>query len=567
MIFEKYFKQPQNATLPSIMIGEVVNNNDPQQMGRLQVHIASHSTERNLSTDLSYYPWVSYGAPFGGIDTGVLKGPGNPDSTYPEYGDRNSGPVAYGMWAIPKVGARVLICAVDNDPNQLYWIGCVYPNSTPHTLPHGRYSTRIGSGTPDGPFDTTETPIAPLYDNLTKAFSGRDNFEWRSRGADYQVAAATIKRVSDEDPRTGTLSKIHDDGIQTITEEDGNNLGKDFSYRQGYAESRVNPDTKWDEDFHTLRDIQTDKLMESSVYSFTSPGFHSLSMDDRPENCRMRLRTTTGHQILLDDTNERIYVSTNEGRNWIEMDSDGHIYVYSEESISMRAEGDINLTSEKSVRIKGKEGVHIQSDKELRIHAIEDIHVLGEKQLYTQLTEDIHLQTAQNLRVKTEQRTLLEAVSTLDIKSTNVNLDSGGNMNLAATMETAGDIKSGGKIESAGDIKSGGDIGTSQMSLNDHTHLYNPGPNPPTPTQKGTSGSVSSASTSTSPDPWGGINAEQAFWTNIVPHHEPWARTFIKQYEENKNHEPELQYDDPSVGKSMKKVKDTDRKRGKLWHR
>ena len=155
-------------------------------------------------------------------------------------------------------------------------------------------------------------------------------------------------------------------------------------------------------------------------------------------------------------------------------------------------------------------------------------------------------------------------------------------MNLTDTLETASDIKSGGKIEASSDIKSGGniqaasdmkaggDVASSSASLNSHTHLYNPGPGSPTPTQTGTGGSASgaaSASTSSTPDPWGGTDAEQAFWTNIIPHHEPWARTFIKEYETNVDHEPEYPYEDPNVGKSMKKVKETDRKRGKVWHR
>lgn len=398
-ILNSSYRSPVDPTVPSIMIGEVVNANDPQQMGRVQVHIVSHSTDRNLSPELSHFPWASYGSPFGGIDSQSMRGPAGPDDSFPNYGSSTEGPVAYGMWAIPKVGARVLLCAIDNDPNQLFWFGCVYPNSTPHTMPHGRYTTRAGSGEPDGPLSTLETKITPLYENLSKAFGGRDNFEWRSRGADYQVAGATKNRVDDKSERTGTLSEVHDDYEQTITEADGNNVGKDYNYRQGYGLNRADPERDTNTQADIDRDIQTEKYLESQVVSVTSPGFHALSMDDRPENCRMRMRTSTGHQIIMDDTNERIYVSTNEGRNWIEMDSDGHIYIFSEESISMRAEGDLNLTAEKSVRIKGNEGVHIQTPKELRVHAQEDIHVLGEKSFLAHITEETHWHSEQDIFV------------------------------------------------------------------------------------------------------------------------------------------------------------------------
>lgn len=594
-IIGQYFSNPLDASYPSIMIGEVINNNDPQQMGRVQVHIATQSTDRNLTPSLQHFPWASYASPFGGIDSVSRRGPASPDAQFPDYGDNTEGPVAYGMWAIPKVGARVLLCSVDNDPNQLYWFGCIYPNSTPHTLPHGRYSVRTGSGEPDGPLSTTESPIAPLYDNLTKAFGDRSNFEWRSRGADYQAAAATKKRVDDADPRTQILSEVHDDGEETLTEGDGTNFGDDYNYRQGYGLSRSDPELDTNTEADILRDRQVEKNLESQVNSWTSPGFHAISMDDRQQNARMRFRSSTGHQIILDDTNERIYISSNEGRNWIEMDSDGHVYIFSEESISMRAEGDLNLTAEKTVRLTGKEGVHIQTENEFRLNADKDIHIRGESNMFAYVAKETHFHGVEdiyilndtdthihsdNLRILTDTNMHSEVNGVFTVNAPNVKIDSDGTQFLAKDLDVTGQAKVGsavevGSLKSGGAISAGADISSSQQSLNalnGHTHEYNPGPSPPAPTAPfGQGGAAAPAANPTPQDVASEAEdaqpAEKAYWTNIIPAHEPWARTFVKNFEENLDHEPELPYDDPGVGRNMKKVKEQDRKRGKLWHR
>ena len=80
---------------------------------------------------------------------------------------------------------------------------------------------------------------------------------------------------------------------------------------------------------------------------FTTPGRHSLIFQDNPENGRVRIKTADGHQVILDDANERIYVSTCSGKSWFEMDRDGHIHAYGSESLSLSAGADINLIAGK----------------------------------------------------------------------------------------------------------------------------------------------------------------------------------------------------------------------------
>jgi hypothetical protein len=190
-----------------------------------------------------------------------------------------------------------------------------------------------------------------------------------------------------------------------------------------------------------------------------------------------------------------------------------------------------------------------------------------------------------------------------EIQSSQFNLDPGGNIQHSATLNTGGVGLFGGGVTAATITTAGtpdipgtpgtpdtpGTPGNSLDALasnyddlvstfNDHVHISaSPGSNNAPTTTKGTishNGSPVQPSLTTvdtdvpnPAEPGDPTPPELAFWTNIIPQHEPWARTFIKDYEQNVDHTPEFDYTSSSVNKDMKKVKDTDRKRGKLWHR
>lgn len=473
----------------TLSAGTVVDTNDPQQMGRIRVRVPAYGDTPN--SILENLPWCIYVAPFGGITTGLSRGNDlDPTKSFSE------GQVAYGMWNIPKLEARVLVGCIDGDPASRFWIGCLFEEQLVHTMPHGRFSySDSGNGTPNGPLSSSSSPVMPLYENLKKAFkSFLNNFEWRSRGADSTVAAYT-QQVQ------GTFSYEPfdtDDENVSFTEEDGHTIKS----RQGYEISRLDPDRK---------PIETKQNLDSQVYSWVTPGFHAISMDDRLNNCRMRFRTATGHQILLDDTNERIYISTNEGANWIEMDSDGSIDIFGTQRISIHAENDINLTSNKTIRMYAKDSIHLHAENEIRTHSVKDTHFVSDENIRMRSTQEFRISATGNLQMHTEAEAKLESVGSFNIKGTNLNFDSAVQFNL----------KSGGEMLLTGTT----------------VQLNGPPADPASPAEP----------------------AEEllAFWTNRVPDHEPWARISTKN---DFSHDPKVDYNDPSIGKEHKT-------RGPFWHR
>jgi phage gp45-like len=328
-----------------LTVGTVVDTNDPQQMGRLRVMCPRMGDTD--STEVANIPWASYVSPIGGIDRRSSRGRGE---------NFTSGPVSYGMWSIPKQGASVLIACIDGSPRHRVWLGCMHQQFLPHTMPHGRYIDGV-----NGPVSSREELIFPLAASQDAAFGGRyDSYEYKSRAMDGQVASIGSEFIQTND--SFISSKPDGSG------EPSPDQNSDAMMKPGYKVSRLDPNLP-------SGLTASGENMESQVHSWTTPGFHAIAMDDSEENCRIRIRTTHGAQILLDDTNERIYISTANGKSWIEMDESGNIDVYSEKRISMHAKQDINIQSDKTVRIQGAEGVHIQSDKQVRVHGKDDVHV------------------------------------------------------------------------------------------------------------------------------------------------------------------------------------------------
>ena len=362
----------------TITTGIVVDTDDPLQMGRLRVFCP------NLNDDpkkIHHLPWAVYVPPFGGVISsseyarGVGKGP-----------EKTSGSVAYGFWGIPEQGAKVIVACIDGDIRRRVWLGTMHEHQETHTLFHGRYKWSDDDGEPNGPLSSTEEPIEPLYTNMGKAVQGdRESREWKTRYADYQATAIS---PFEEPPNEQRAEEYIDDLNANITENETDDWVKPILGAHGY-------------DWSGNKGVGSH--LASRVFGFSSPGGHTISMDDRAYNSRIRIRSATGQQIILDDTNERIYMSTNEGANWIEMDSNGNIDVFAERRVSIHAEKDINFSTEESFRVKAKKGIYMYAgetpeqtslddekpeDGEIRLHSTGDTHLMVEKNLRMLVKED-----------------------------------------------------------------------------------------------------------------------------------------------------------------------------------
>jgi hypothetical protein len=230
---------------------------------------------------------------------------------------------------VPKAGALCIVGFLYNDSNRRVYLGSYFRDHGNRSLPVGRNRSDVGPA----PLSDTYEPIEPQNASLNAQFQGKlTASEALTRGA-YERAVAQ--------------DKTHKDGAE------------------GYQADLVQP-----------KDAGVAQY-DSQSYVLTTPGRHSIIMQDNPATGRLRLKTAAGHQVILDDANERIYVSTAAGASWIELDQDGRIHAYAADSFSLSSGGSINLSAVKSVNIQAGEGVNIQAGKSLLMAGCESTHLSG----------------------------------------------------------------------------------------------------------------------------------------------------------------------------------------------
>lgn len=304
---------------PGLIEGVVVDTADPQEMGRMKVWCPSIDGD---SPNIEMLPWVTYLTPLAGQA-----------SDYPAgNGGKSVGPVSYGFWAVPKVGAAVIIGFLYNDYNLRIYIGSVFPVHGNRSLPVGRNVEN------EGLESDSYTVIEPTNSNLKTQFGGDlKNSIAQTRGA-YERQVAQAKDDKDE--------------------------------HEGY-QVRVVP--AGDKDQAGDLDPQT--------YCITTPGRHSIIMHDNPKTARVRIKTAEGHQIIMDDANERIYISTSRGNTWIELDVDGHVHIHGGGSVSIAAGKDINLSAGGNVNIAAGGNLNLAAAGYARISACSDLSLSGDSKM------------------------------------------------------------------------------------------------------------------------------------------------------------------------------------------
>lgn len=359
------------------MEGQVIAVDDPDQMGRVKVWVPQLDGDE---FDVEWLPWTEYVAPLGGF---TVEHPGGANSR------QNFSSAAYGIWAIPKIGATVLVFCMNGDPDKRFYMGATFRLHRNRSLPAGRnLDAKLNRGPhgDSGDADGTLIHIEPAYSNLREQFQGRvGQAEAQSRGVyERQVAQASFEK----------------DGIE------------------GYAKSPLDGET----------------YLDPQTYCWVTPGRHAIIMQDSPDGARMRLKTGEGHQVIFDDANERIYVSTAKGKTWIELDQDGHIHIFGSQSVSVRAGKDINLTADKNVNIEAGGAINMKSlGGDVRISSAASFELSAVKNIVESACgifdmsaeKSIKITTAQNLDIKSDGNIVQQASANVDIKA-------GGNMKQTA---------------------------------------------------------------------------------------------------------------------------------------
>jgi hypothetical protein len=338
---------PATSISPYPLIGVVKNNLDPTRSGRLQVYIPQMGGNPD---DSANWQTVSYASPFQGSTSTEIALADTPDTN----NAFNSVSHSYGMWMVPPdIGVEVIVLFIAGDPMQGYWLACVNSKLSHHMVPAmaGSTSVDITGATANArssysPGD--QVPVVEFNEN-TSAAGTNPNF-YNAPKPIHETQYAILKQQGlEKDVTRGTISS----SSQRETPSQVFGIS---------TPGRPTNDPKDDPLY--LNKLAAGTLTENYYRVKSRKGGHSFVMDDGSvvgTDQLIRLRTASGHQFLMHDTQETIYVGHANGNSWVELTKDGSVNLYSHGGFNLRSEGDINFHSDGNI--------NLNADKQLNLHA------------------------------------------------------------------------------------------------------------------------------------------------------------------------------------------------------
>lgn len=331
-------------------LAKVVNHLDPTYMGTLEVELLrTVGNDDNADGQLHQVKMMS---PFWG-QTSV-------DHLGEDPNDYDNTQKSYGMWFVPPdPGTTVVVIFINGDPKRGYWIGCIPDESvnfmvpgiaateyavdakTGERYPVAEYNKRINNIVSEP--SKVKKPKHPFTNVLTTQGLLKDDIRGITTSSARREVPSSVFGIS----TPGPLDK-------TANAKRGKTGTKNHPINNAFV-SRLGGST-------FVMDDGDDKYLRKTPASSGPPEYASVEQGETggdptiPHNELVRIRTRTGHQILLHNSEDLIYIGNARGTTWIELTSNGKVDIYAADDISMHTEGNFNITADKDINLTSTGG-------------------------------------------------------------------------------------------------------------------------------------------------------------------------------------------------------------------
>ena len=362
----------KEASLTMPCLAKVVSHVDSTYMGRLKVEllkpVGNDSEENPAETQV-----VRMLSPFFGSTP--LDDVGEGDDNY------NNAQKSYGMWFIPPdVGTLVLVIFVNGDPARGYWVGCV-PDEFMNFMVPGYASTQYsveGDGTGRVPVAEYNKKILNPVENTETKQKKPSHPELVSILETQGLLLDDIRGITTSSARREVPSAVF--GISTPGPVDKRPDAKTVSRGQGDEKiNKIFASRLGGSSF--VMDDGDDKFLRKTPASEGPPEYASIVNDESdgdptiPHNELVRIRTRTGHQILLHNSEDLIYIGNARGTTWIELTSNGKIDIFAEDSISVHTANDINFTADRDINFTAGNNINLNAATNLNLTATANLNL------------------------------------------------------------------------------------------------------------------------------------------------------------------------------------------------
>ena len=352
---EQFPSQPKVAV--------VRNHLDTTYMGNLEVELLTSSNSGQSTNAPGQMIVAKYISPFHGVTS--LQG------TSDNAGHSNS-QRSYGWWGVPPdIGAKVLVIFAEG--GQAFWIGCIPEEHTNIMTPDPYVSSTYNDLD-----DSKKLPVVE-YNKRTEDGNGRNSTQFiKPANEDVINVLATQGLLEDEIRGVTSTSSRREvpsavTGFSSPGPQDKRPGAPRVNYGENFAQTPM-PQNRLggsslvfdDGDATLLR--KTPASAGPPVYANAEAG-ETDGDPTLPHNELVRLRTRTGHQILLHNTEDLIYIANAKGTTWIELTSNGKIDIFAQDSISVHSNADINLKADNNVNIEAGADINLKAGANTNVTA------------------------------------------------------------------------------------------------------------------------------------------------------------------------------------------------------
>lgn len=390
---EKYIDSDSGPYLATVKY-----TNDPQRMGRLGVNIPALTHTKNPTA--KQITWCQYLSPFYGVKS--LQGVNGQDP----YGYKSS-QSSYGMWAIPPdIDTSVLVIFAKGDGGRptAFWMGCVQEPLTNQQIPGHGSTTETAMPASGGDFSQSKSDVYGT--DLLPA--GEKNRKFTDVSVQFEQQKFPInERLADQLTKQGLVT----DTVRGTTTSSARRESPSAVFGIS-TPGRISPDS-----------AEPRIGLDGAPVKVDRESGHSFVMDDGAAdgtNQLTRLRTASGHQLLMHDTEGVVYLANGSGKAFIEMAKDGTISVYSDGGINIRSGRDFNIHSDMNINFHAKGAINFTSETNVALNAEGYLFAMGDQGAFT---------SSQNGSVRTYAR---DGISS-DTKGSQLHGARGGDIHLAAS--------------------------------------------------------------------------------------------------------------------------------------
>ena len=376
-------------------LARIVNHLDPSLMGGLEVTLLreqgnTYGEDTQTHVVRCAMPFFGYtGFEFMGQNSATVSG-----NTSDAYNDTQK---SYGMWFVPPdVGVTVLVVFIDGDPAQGYWIGCVPARFANNMVPAIAGSSQIDIDKIDSDrygitsgselLRVTNLPVAEINRKLNSKQQEVDPDKIKKpvhpmadRFLEQGLLFDDVRGVTTSSARREAPSMVF--GISTPGPLDKRNNAKKAKIgTQSYQSPAPVPVSRLggtqfvmdDGDDRYVREtpagsgpVKYIDVLEKKVVG-TSETANTAGEPTIPYNEYFRVRTRTGHQILMHNSEDLIYIGNARGTTWVELTSNGKIDIYAQDSISIHTETDLNVFANRDINLEAGRNINMKSGGRLK---------------------------------------------------------------------------------------------------------------------------------------------------------------------------------------------------------